>query len=155
MRKVVRREGSGGGVCERGNGEDAGGGERVRWGIGAWVGGGPLGGVNMRERDSGGDAFDENGGGRERMGRCIGVWVGGGPLGGVYSGEDSDGEVFDEDGGGGETARVVLAGTLVVGTLVVGAGRLAAELRVPTFRGGRGGKPFSTVELGVEVRGSS
>ncbi len=33
-RELVRREGSGGGVCERGSGEEAGGGERVRRGVG-------------------------------------------------------------------------------------------------------------------------
>ena len=33
-REVVRREGSGGGVCERGSGEEAGGGESVRRGVG-------------------------------------------------------------------------------------------------------------------------
>ena len=110
MRGVERREGSGGGVCER-IGADAGGGERVRRCVGVCPGGGPLGGEKMRERDSGGDTLDE-------------------------------------DWGDSEAVGLVLACALVVSAL-----RPVAELRVPTFRGGRGGKFFSAVGLGVELRG--
>jgi len=109
IRRVVRREGSGGGVCERRRGEDAGGGEKVRPGIRVCVGGGPLGGVKIDERDSGGDALDEERDCGERAGRFLGVWVGGGPLGGVKMREkDSGGDALDEDRGDGETVRVVL-----------------------------------------------
>ena len=114
MRMVGRREGSGGGVRERDSGEDAGGGESV------WrSGGGPLGGVKMRDRDSGGD-------------------------------------VLDEGGDIGEMVRAVLARALaraLATDVGIGVTKLVVELRVPSFRGGRGGETVSTI--GVEVRGAS
>ena len=60
---------------------------------------------------------------------------------------DSGGDMFDEDWGDSETVGLVLACAVAVS-----APRFVAELRVPIFRGGRGGKSFSTVGLGVEVR---
>lgn len=68
---MVRREGSEGGVCERRGGENAGGGERVRWWAGLRFGGGPLGGAKMRERDSGGDVLDDDESGNETVGLVL------------------------------------------------------------------------------------
>ena len=81
------------------------------------------------------------------------MWAGGGPLGGVkMRDKDCGGDILDEGGDDGESVRVVLAAALVVG-----AAKLATELRVPTRWGGVEGRPFSTVGLviGVDVRGPS
>ena len=84
------------------------------------------------------------------------MWADDELLGGVkMCDKDCGGNIMDEDAGDGETVRVVLAA--VTAALVVGAAKLAAELRVPTRWSGSGGRLFSTVGIvkDVDVRGPS
>jgi hypothetical protein len=64
--------------------------------------------------------------------------------------KDSGTDMLDEGGPDGERVGLMLACALAVG-----AAGITAVLRIPTGRGGSGGKSFSTVGLGVEVRGPS
>lgn len=66
---------------------------------------------------------------------------------------DSGGDTVDEDWGDCGVIGLVLACAAAVAVVISGP-RPVAELRVPTFRGGRGGKSFAAVGLGVEVWGT-